>query len=213
MSTRASLDIDMRDVAQRPFDLSHDELTSFTLSELPDAAQVLLVVIHHLAIDGLSAVQFLNDLAAAYKSVASAGAPPPAPQHAAPVRQLPEPAQESLEYWGERMASLRPGTMLLHTGDYANGQASFAGAASTGRYQLQCPARCAGFAGLPTRATTLCCWLPTLLAISIIDQVRNRYDVDLPLLTIFENPTPQGLAAEIKVRQVDAAGVHATEDR
>ena len=130
MSTRASLDADMRDVARRPFDVGHDELTRFTLFELPDATQVLLVVIHHLAIDASSASQFLNDLAEAYKSPASTSVPPPA-AHPSPVHRPPEPTQESLSYWGERMASLRPGSMLLHAGDYTSVGASFAG----GRYE------------------------------------------------------------------------------
>jgi acyl-coenzyme A synthetase/AMP-(fatty) acid ligase len=42
----------------------------------------------------------------------------------------------------------------------------------------------------------------SLLAISITDQVRKRYDVELPYLAIFQNPTPRRLAAEVKDRQV-----------
>jgi amino acid adenylation domain-containing protein len=130
-STHASLDADMRDVARRPFDLGHDELTRFTLFELPDASQVLLVVIHHLAIDARSVTQFLDDLAAAYTSLASAGVLPFAALQTTPARQAPEPTQESLTYWGERIASLHPGGMLLDAADYATATASFAG----GRYE------------------------------------------------------------------------------
>jgi amino acid adenylation domain-containing protein len=131
MSTQASLDADMRDVARRPFDLEQDDLTRFTLFELPDTSQVLLVVIHHLAIDARSVTQFLDDLAAAYQSLASTGILPPAAQPTAPLRRPPEPTEESLKYWGERVANLHPGSMLLDAADYASATASFAG----GRYE------------------------------------------------------------------------------
>jgi amino acid adenylation domain-containing protein len=134
-STRASLDADMRDIARRPFDLEHDELARFTLFELPDAAQVLLVVIHHLAIDAVSVYPFLDDLGAAYQSLASGAAVPAGPP-AGLVRPSPEPAPESVRYWGEQLASLRPGGMLLQAADYAGAPASFAG----GRYRRALPA-------------------------------------------------------------------------
>lgn len=38
----------------------------------------------------------------------------------------------------------------------------------------------------------------SLHAISIIDQMRDRYGVELPVLAIFMNPTPRRLAAELK---------------
>lgn len=38
----------------------------------------------------------------------------------------------------------------------------------------------------------------SLLAISIVDQLRDRYGVELPVLAIFMNPTPRRLAAEVK---------------
>jgi acyl-coenzyme A synthetase/AMP-(fatty) acid ligase len=38
----------------------------------------------------------------------------------------------------------------------------------------------------------------SLLAIVISDRIRARYDVDLPVLTIFKNPTPRLLAAAVK---------------
>ncbi|MGH3158937.1 MAG: non-ribosomal peptide synthetase [Streptosporangiaceae bacterium] len=39
----------------------------------------------------------------------------------------------------------------------------------------------------------------SLLAIAITDQVRKRYDVALPDLAIFENPTPRRLAAQVRI--------------
>jgi amino acid adenylation domain-containing protein len=135
-STRAGLDTDMRDTARRSFDLEHDELARFTLFELPDAAQVLLVVIHHLAIDATSASVVLDDLAASYQSVASAGELAPVPQAATPVHKLPDPSAESLRYWNGRMAELHPGGMLLQCADYASASASFAGS----RYEWAMPA-------------------------------------------------------------------------
>jgi amino acid adenylation domain-containing protein len=129
-STRASLDADMRDVARQPFNLSRDELFRFTLFELQDGAQVLLVVIHHLAIDAVSAYQFLDDLTDAYQGLAS-GASVPAQRAADLVQPPPEPTPESIRYWSERMAGLRPGGMLLHAADYTSTRTSFAG----GRYR------------------------------------------------------------------------------
>jgi amino acid adenylation domain-containing protein len=129
-STRAGLDADMRDEARRPFDLEHDELIRFTLFELADAAQVLLVVMHHLASDAMSATDFMNDLAASYQSFAS-GASRPALRTASLVHRTPEPTPESLQYWSERMASLHPGGMLLQSADYTSARPSFAG----GRYR------------------------------------------------------------------------------
>jgi amino acid adenylation domain-containing protein len=129
-STPASLDADIRETARRPFDLKHDELTRFTLFDLPDAAQVLLVVFHHLVIDAMSAFLVLNDLAASYESFASAGVAPATWQTTTVIHQVPEPAPESVQYWNERLAGLRAGGMLLHSTDYTSAAASFAG----GRY-------------------------------------------------------------------------------
>ena len=126
-STRASLEADLRDVARQPFDLGQDELTRFTLFELPDASQVLLVTIHHLAIDALAVPQFLNDLASAYQTLASGSAQPSEAQRVTPVRETPPPAEESLRYWRERMGRLRPGNMLLSAVDYVGTTTSFAG--------------------------------------------------------------------------------------
>jgi acyl carrier protein len=53
----------------------------------------------------------------------------------------------------------------------------------------------------------------SLLAISISEQVRKRYDVDLPDLAIFENPTPRELAALVKRRQASATAAQAEEGR
>lgn len=134
-STRASLDADMRDEARRPFDLEHDELTRFTLFELPAAAQVLLVVIHHLAIDALSISKFLDDLAVTYQRLAAGAAVLPVPGAAEPAHQPPAPTAESLRYWSgywsERIACLHPAAMLLESACYTNAPASFAG----GRYR------------------------------------------------------------------------------
>jgi len=134
-STRASLDADMRDVARRPFDVEHDELARFTLFELPDAAQVLLVVIHHLAIDALSISKFLDDLAVSYQSLAAGASVLPVPGAAEPADRAPAPRPESLrywsEYWSERIAGLHPAGMLLESACYTGARASFAG----GRYR------------------------------------------------------------------------------
>jgi amino acid adenylation domain-containing protein len=111
------------------FDISRDELTRFNLLELPDGAQVLLAVIHHLVFDALSIPSFVKDLSKVYRSFASARVPPSA-EPPPPIPERSEPAPESLRYWSERVAGIRPEGMLLAATDYISAGASLAG----GRY-------------------------------------------------------------------------------
>jgi amino acid adenylation domain-containing protein len=126
---RATLNADMLALARHAFDIERDELARFTLLELPDGAQVLLAVIHHLAFDALSTPKFLNDLATAYRSFETTGAPPAAGPEPA-VSRPSEPSAESIRYWSERLGSLRPDSMLLHAANYSDTSAGFTG----GRY-------------------------------------------------------------------------------
>jgi amino acid adenylation domain-containing protein len=111
------------------FDISRDELARFNLLELTDGTQVLLAVIHQLIFDTLSIPSFVQDLSKAYQSFASAGVPPSA-SPPSPIPGRSEPAQESLHYWSDRIAGIRPEGMLLAATDYISAGASMAG----GRY-------------------------------------------------------------------------------
>jgi len=128
-STRSSLESDMLALSGEAFDISRDELARFNLLELTDGTQVLLAVIHQLIFDTLSIPSFVQDLSKAYQSFASAGVPPSA-SPPSPIPGRSEPAQESLHYWSDRIAGIRPEGMLLAATDYISAGASMAG----GRY-------------------------------------------------------------------------------
>lgn len=117
-----------RELAGVPFDLEHDELIRFTLFELPERRQVLLVVVHHLVFDALSTPQLVHDLAVAYDSIADTGAPPRLPP--APLPREPQASEGSLSYWGGRIGALNPGDMRLDAAGEPSADSSFAG----GRY-------------------------------------------------------------------------------
>jgi amino acid adenylation domain-containing protein len=126
-STRSTLDAAMRAEVRRAFDIEHDELVRFILFDLPGAARVLLVVIHHLVFDALSAPRFVDDLTTAYHSFAATGTPPVMRPALMPDPGQVEPAPESLRYWSEHLAGLRPGAMLLPATDYTRALDSFVG--------------------------------------------------------------------------------------
>jgi amino acid adenylation domain-containing protein len=128
-STRSSLESDMLALSGEEFDISRDELARFNLLKLTDGTQVLLAVIHQLIFDTLSIPSFVQDLSKAYQSFASAGVPPSA-SPPSPIPGRSEPAPESLHYWSERVAGIRPEGMLLAATDYISAGASLAG----GRY-------------------------------------------------------------------------------
>ncbi len=62
---------ELADSAQRSLDLSHGPLLRAVLVTLPDATQRVLLVIHHLVVDGVSWRVLLEDLQQAYRAVAS----------------------------------------------------------------------------------------------------------------------------------------------
>ncbi|WP_085691694.1 MULTISPECIES: non-ribosomal peptide synthetase [unclassified Pseudomonas] len=77
--------------AQRSLDLEHGPLMRAMLAALPDGSQRLLLVIHHLAVDGVSWRVLLEDLQQAYQTLA-AGQP----------LQLPAKTT-SYKAWAERL--------------------------------------------------------------------------------------------------------------
>ncbi|WP_342651311.1 amino acid adenylation domain-containing protein [Pseudomonas sp. REB1044] len=81
----------LADSAQRSLDLSHGPLLRAVLVTLSDATQRVLLVIHHLVVDGVSWRVLLEDLQQAYRAVASGQA-------------VSLPAKtSSLKAWAERL--------------------------------------------------------------------------------------------------------------
>jgi amino acid adenylation domain-containing protein len=139
-STSARLDDDIRAAAGRPFDPGRDELVRFTLFDLADGTMELLVTVHHVVFDAMSAPLIARSLQTAYDSIASTGRPP-----AEPPQELPgptDPSEESLAYWKARIDGLRPDAMILDAAGYSDPGASFAG----GRYRA--PMTAAGSAAV-----------------------------------------------------------------
>ncbi|WP_414584620.1 amino acid adenylation domain-containing protein [Scytonema sp. PCC 10023] len=65
--------------AQQPFDLEEGPLVRLNLLRLDQNSYVLLLVVHHIVIDGWSAGIFINELTILYKAF-STGAPSPLPE-------------------------------------------------------------------------------------------------------------------------------------
>ncbi|WP_338744881.1 amino acid adenylation domain-containing protein [Pseudomonas putida] len=61
--------------AQRSLNLEHGPLLRAVLGDLPDGSQRLLLIIHHLVVDGVSWRVLLEDLQQAYQSLAAGQAP------------------------------------------------------------------------------------------------------------------------------------------
>ncbi len=81
------------EAAQRSLDLSQGPLLRALLVELADGSQRLLLVIHHLVVDGVSWRVLLEDLQTAYRQLASGVSV-----------QLP-PRSSSFQQWAERLAA------------------------------------------------------------------------------------------------------------
>jgi amino acid adenylation domain-containing protein len=129
-TTPAHLDADIRAAAGRPFDPDHDELVRLTVFDLPSGDREFLVTAHHMVFDALSVPVFIRQLAAAYDSFAAYGQGPAEGARPWPGPPTTDKTGESLGYWRERIAGLRPASMMLDAGDYSDPDASFAG----GRY-------------------------------------------------------------------------------
>ena len=100
----------------RPFDLGHDPVLRFSLFQRPDGELVLLVVAHHIAVDGWSLYQCLEELGALY-TARRAGVPPDLPEVTArypgyvrwQAQMLRGPQGEQLAgYWRQRLSGDLP---------------------------------------------------------------------------------------------------------
>ncbi|MGW2710586.1 amino acid adenylation domain-containing protein [Streptomyces sp. NPDC001356] len=117
------LDAALLAAARVPFDLARDlpvRATLFHLADVREETYVLLVVMHHIACDGVSLPTFLRDLAAAHDARAAGGAPDWAPlpvqyaDYAVWQRDLfasdgtgPAAAlRRQYRYWEEKLAGL-----------------------------------------------------------------------------------------------------------
>ncbi|UWF47514.1 non-ribosomal peptide synthase/polyketide synthase [Pseudomonas sp. N3-W] len=97
---------------QRSLDLNHGPLIRALLVELPDASQRLLLVIHHLVVDGVSWRILLEDLQSAYQQL-STGQPLRLPAKTTAFKDWGERLQgyarsatleSELAYWREQLA-------------------------------------------------------------------------------------------------------------
>ena len=95
------------DQAQRSFELSTGPLLRAVLAQMPDGRQRLLIVIHHLVVDGVSWRVLMDDLQTVYRQV-SAGQAPLLPAKTSPFRDWAarlhayagsESLREELAWW------------------------------------------------------------------------------------------------------------------
>ncbi|RCL20454.1 non-ribosomal peptide synthetase, partial [Pseudomonas sp. AFG_SD02_1510_Pfu_092] len=96
--------------AQRSLDLEHGPLLRALLAELPDGSQRLLLVIHHLVVDGVSWRVLLEDLQQAYQALA-----------AAQPLQLPAKTT-SYKAWAQRLQAYAAAPVLQQQLGYWQGQ-------------------------------------------------------------------------------------------
>ncbi|MGV0835202.1 amino acid adenylation domain-containing protein [Mycolicibacterium thermoresistibile] len=98
---------------QRPFDLAHGPLIRFLLIELPDARWRLIVVAHHIIIDGWSLPLFIAELLTLYRSGGDASALPAPRPYRDYIGWLAGRDQDtSRAMWRAHLADL-PGPTLL----------------------------------------------------------------------------------------------------
>jgi amino acid adenylation domain-containing protein len=114
------LDALMREAAQLPFDLSRDPMLRATLFSTSANAHVLLIVVHHIAADGLSMDVLGRELEQGYAAACAGAQPalPPLPAQYADYaywqRQWPGPQelQRQLDWWREHLQGA-PGVLIL----------------------------------------------------------------------------------------------------
>ena len=86
-----ALETHVREYAERPFDLCAGQVLRVELIELSDRDRLLLVSLHHIAADGLSLVQLLSEIGAAYRGDSL---PAPAMRYVDHAYATNAPAQE-----------------------------------------------------------------------------------------------------------------------
>ncbi|MHA3020806.1 amino acid adenylation domain-containing protein [Mycobacterium sp. BMJ-28] len=99
---------------RRPFDLTHGPAIRFLLAELPHSRWRLVVVAHHIVIDGWSLPVFVGELIALYRSGGDLGALPPQPR---PYRDYigwlaGRDPEVSRQLWRTHLAGLDGPTLL-----------------------------------------------------------------------------------------------------
>jgi amino acid adenylation domain-containing protein len=112
----AELDRLLQQEAERPYDLRRDAVLRPTLFRLAEHDHVLLLVVHHIAIDGWSKAVLWRELSTAYDAYLSGGEP----QLPAPALQYADWAvwhrrwldsgvlDRQLAYWRDRLAGVPP---------------------------------------------------------------------------------------------------------
>ncbi|HEX6614212.1 MAG TPA: amino acid adenylation domain-containing protein [Rhodanobacteraceae bacterium] len=115
--------------AQQPFDLQRAPLIRTQLLRLAQRRHALLIVVHHLVLDGWSETVLLDELAQAYNAIAGGEKPSfaPADSWCDYVREVAqrrggERGERQLEYWRKRYATM-PEPLALPT-DRPRAQAS-----------------------------------------------------------------------------------------
>jgi hypothetical protein len=124
------------DQAGRPFDLARGPLLRASLLRTGPAEHILLLIVHHIVIDGWSLTVMVRDLIALYASGAGGGAAaPPWPELPAPPLQAADFAlwqrqlvsggelDEELAWWRRRLAGVAPRGMRWPPPDLRLGEA------------------------------------------------------------------------------------------
>ncbi|MHA6193813.1 non-ribosomal peptide synthetase [Pseudomonas wadenswilerensis] len=110
--------------AQRSLDLQRGHLLRAVLAELPDGTQRLLLVIHHLVVDGVSWRILLEDLQQAYTALLD-GKPVDLPRKTSAFKHWGEhlrdyargaDLEQELAYWQEQLADASDDLPLSHSG-------------------------------------------------------------------------------------------------
>ncbi|MFE3765083.1 amino acid adenylation domain-containing protein [Streptomyces sp. NPDC059104] len=118
----------IREFARPAFDLASDLLIRAGQFVLPDGGSTIAFAVHHIVFDGGSTPVFLEQVEAAFTALMTTGEfPRDLPPVPLPVVD-PEPSQDSLAYWRERLATVGPGAMELHGARDLGQNPTFAGA-------------------------------------------------------------------------------------
>ncbi|MEV4256501.1 condensation domain-containing protein, partial [Spirillospora sp. NPDC049652] len=115
----AELDARVTALVERPFRLAEEIPFRPTLLEVGDEDHVLVLIVHHLAVDAGSLPLLVDELAALYRFRTGDGPPldPPALQYGDAAawlnaRAASPAAERALDWWTERLADLDPAPVL-----------------------------------------------------------------------------------------------------
>ncbi|MFI1227506.1 MULTISPECIES: condensation domain-containing protein [unclassified Streptomyces] len=118
--TPAEVDAAVRADAEHLFDLAHERPSRFTLHRTGEDEHVLVIIVHHLVLDGWSMGVLLHDLATAYAAVRAGRTPFPGPppgqqsDFARQQRSLTTSAEAVplLDFWARQLADLQDGSTV-----------------------------------------------------------------------------------------------------